>query len=309
MSLRVTTSLNPNLKFSYEPFLFYKPEFLNQIKSPDFSSFYLEDDTAAEILAEIHFVCFENQAFSLPKASFGSLRFSSNIKPESLDFLIAHVESEFVREGITEVKIRNYPAAYEPKGADIVQGMLLQKGYRTEFTDINYHIELDRNFTDNLRESERKRLSSLKNKGFRSERWEKPDLDLVYEILLENRKSAGYPMTLDKEPFKAMFRNLPDTYFVFRSVFNDELVAVSVCVYISNDILYNFYLGEKPEFRKYSPVVGLLESMVSYGKKYKYKILDLGIATDKGMLNEGLARFKQNMGGIASDKIMFSKSL
>lgn len=309
MSLRVTSSFNPEWQFRYEPFLFYKPEFLKQIESSAISSFYLEKVAEEELLAEIHFVRKENHAFSLPNASFGSLRFSTDTDAENLNFLMAHVESELVREGIKEVRIRNYPAAYDPIGADFVKEILLQKGYRKEFADINYHIELDQNFTDNLKQSERKRLTSLRNKGISAELWGNPDLDLVYEILLENRMAGGYPMTLEKEPFKSMFRNLQDTYIVFRSVFNDQVTAVSVCVRISNDILYNFYLGEKPEFRKYSPVVGLVESMVSYGRKNKYKILDLGIATDKGVLNEGLARFKQNLGGIASEKIMFSKLL
>lgn len=309
MPLRVNKEVSENARFTYKPFLFYQPLFLKQLKTSGLLSFYLESSTSGVILAEIHFVKSEDVAYSLPKGSFGSFAFSEDLDAEDLHFFVKNIEEQLLKSAIKQIAIRNFPVAYDSPAADKIKRVLTQCGYQQQYNDLNFHVDLIKDFAEGLKESESKRLNSLRNKGIWSEWWGNPDLDMTYNILLDSRKSRNYPMTMERQSFKEMFENLPGVYSVFRSVFEGQIIAIGVGVKISDHIYYNFYLGEVPEFRKYSPVVGLVECMAKYAKNKKYQLLDLGIATDKGVLNEGLARFKQNLGGIESDKIMFTKSL
>ena len=86
----------------------------------------------------------------------------------------------------------------------------------------------------------------------------------------------------------------------------DMLIAVGVTIKINQDILYTFYLADNQQYLKYSPTIYLLSGIYEYCQQENIKLLDLGIATDKGILNEGLARFKRSLGGKLSQKKTYS---
>jgi lipid II:glycine glycyltransferase (peptidoglycan interpeptide bridge formation enzyme) len=70
----------------------------------------------------------------------------------------------------------------------------------------------------------------------------------------------------------------------------------------SDKTLYNFYPADSEAWLAYSPMVLLLEFVASWAKERGFEVFDLGIATDNGVRNEGLIRFKQNIGGIETLK-------
>jgi lipid II:glycine glycyltransferase (peptidoglycan interpeptide bridge formation enzyme) len=75
-----------------------------------------------------------------------------------------------------------------------------------------------------------------------------------------------------------------------------------VTIRINENILYTFYLADNEKYLKDSPTTFLLSGIYQYCQQQKIKFLDLGIATEKGVLNEGLARFKQSLGAKISKK-------
>lgn len=293
----------------YDPFIFNKAEYHGLWKAQRALSFYLLDKASLNIYAEIHFVLEDGVLISLPKASFGSFQFSDDITDQWLAWFLDQIEQELRELTIDRVLIRAYPDAYAPVNASRQSRLLKEHGYHRAYTDTSFHIDLTKDFAGGLKESEFARLRSLKNKGFMAELWERPDPEEVYRLLLSSRKARGYPMTMAPDDFARVFDRSPSIYKVFRVTSGDCMVAAGVTVHVNDRILYSFYVGESPGYRKYSPVVGLIASMARYGLERGYSLFDLGIATDKGALNEGLARFKINMGGIPSDKPMFEKKL
>ena len=88
-----------------------------------------------------------------------------------------------------------------------------------------------------------------------------------------------------------------------------QIIAVGVTIKINEEIAYTFYLADDEQYLRESPTIFLLSGIYDYFQAKNYKILDLGITTNQGILNEGLAYFKGSLGGILSLKKTYSKTL
>lgn len=304
-------TLNPS-KFparQYDPFFFFEDRFLNQDSDAQRASFFLVKQKTATAVAEIHFGLSGDVAFSPLTGSFGSLQ--TNRSPEIALFheFLKFVLDKLVGFGAKKICIKSFPLIYDPVTAEIVMHLLSFQRFQLVFGDLTYYLDVRNSFSLHLQQSEHARLRAALNMGMIAEKWADPDLDECYDVLKRCRDRKNYPMTLSEVAFKKMFQRFPDIYSIFRVRKESRTLAVAVMVKISSEVLYNFYIGEEPEFRKHSPNVLLLSEVVNYARLQGFRIVDLGIGTDQGIPNFGLMRFKQNMGGIASLKPVFEKEL
>jgi len=81
-----------------------------------------------------------------------------------------------------------------------------------------------------------------------------------------------------------------------------KLASLTVTAEIDAQTLYNFYPADSSAYLPYSPTVLLLAYIANWAKTRNFTTFDLGIATEKGQRNEGLMRFKKNMGAIESKR-------
>lgn len=299
--------IDSSIQTDYDRYVFNEPAFLNQENDASIQSFFLFDTDRQKLKAEIHFIVKDQIAYSPWRASFGSYQFAADVNESDLLNFHHQTEKALLDLQVKKILIRNYPQAYATKQAMLVEKLLVSQNYFELYADSNYHLSVNGIFEENLRQSEKTRLRLLSQKGFSAMYWANPDLEELYQVLLQNRIAQGYTMSLNFEKFQAMFTTLPGTYYAFRTVYNQNTIAAAVCVRINNEIFYNFYIGELPEYRKFSPVVGLLKHIYDFALENNYRILDLGIASVEGKINPGLARFKKNMGGEKSGKGMFEK--
>jgi len=106
---------------------------------------------------------------------------------------------------------------------------------------------------------------------------------------------------------EAMFKLFPGNYLLFGVFDKNKLIATSVCIKVNDKILYCFYIGDALAFRPHSPITSLINGIYEYCQTNDFKMLDLGISTDKGILNKGLYAFKQTFGSFDSYKLTFLK--
>jgi lipid II:glycine glycyltransferase (peptidoglycan interpeptide bridge formation enzyme) len=76
---------------------------------------------------------------------------------------------------------------------------------------------------------------------------------------------------------------------------------------VSSKVLYYYLPADSPKYLEFSPAILIIKSMYEYSQKHCFEILDLGISTYLGERNEGLIRFKKNLGGMESEKNTFIK--
>ena len=83
---------------------------------------------------------------------------------------------------------------------------------------------------------------------------------------------------------------------------NDKLIAAAISVRVSKEILYNFYHADEFTYRSSSPMVMLIKEIYEYCQRNKIQILDLGISTKNGLINQGLFNFKKSLGCSVTEK-------
>jgi lipid II:glycine glycyltransferase (peptidoglycan interpeptide bridge formation enzyme) len=71
--------------------------------------------------------------------------------------------------------------------------------------------------------------------------------------------------------------------------------------------LYTFYTVNLAEGEILNPLYLLHQQLYNYCQENNIALLDLGIATDKGVENVGLINFKKQLGAIPTKKITWIK--
>lgn len=117
-----------------------------------------------------------------------------------------------------------------------------------------------------------------------------------YNLLAASRRRRGVTLSLDRDQFILNLKRHPDRYHCFSAFIGERLVGVAYTVEISDDVTYVLYWGDSLEGRTYSVTASLFlevrEHAVALGKTF----LDLGKSSVQGVLDNGLARFKENLG-------------
>jgi hypothetical protein len=121
-------------------------------------------------------------------------------------------------------------------------------------------------------------------------------------MIASNRSLKGYPLTMSKENLKRLIISFPDQYLLVGTFIDNQLCACSVTIKLSKTVLYQFYWAHFPEFDDKSPLVYHNYWLACKGKEWGMKIMDFGVSTDKGIINRGLFRFKQELGAIPTKK-------
>lgn len=180
---------------------------------------------------------------------------------------------------------------------------LINNGFVIKYTELNFHIELSNFNISMIHKSALRRLKKCELAGFIFEEWQNPSIEFCYQFITKARFRKGFPMSMSLEKFIEMFIVYSDRYFVFRILnTQNETIALSVVVKINEEILYNFYPADDENYLHFSPSVMLHLGIIEYAKSNNYLFFDLGIATDKGIRNEGLITFKKHLGAIEGFK-------
>lgn len=293
----------------FDPFFFNREDFLSQQACGGRMDLGWLHEKKQALIAQVSFFSESSTAFSPCKGSFGGFNIASGIKPEDLIEFIKKCEDRLRQSGITELSIRQFPDCYAPGEAALLAYCLDYCGFRRSVTELNYHLDLHNGFSSHLRESEPARIKAAEKAGFTFHQEEQSSAGEIYELLKLSRESQGYPVTMASAAFNDMFVQFPEQYQIFTLKISAERIAFAIVVKINSGISYCFYLGEKPEYRKHSPVAYLIWKIAEEARKDGVRMLDLGIGTDRGKPNFGLLAFKQNMGAEASLKVSWKKEL
>lgn len=275
---------------AYVPSLFALPAYLGQV-SENIHVFSIQKEGKLEGVAP--FFLHDKVAYNPPRATFGGW-YGNALSTEVQASFWAWTMEKLRTQGAKTIYLK-LPPDYKPLPA--------LTGYTTQMVDLNYHLTLAEDFVGKLHESERRRLKKAGKAGFIASHWENPPLQIVYDFIAEARKRKGFPITLTFSAFEAMFALFGAYYNVFqvRSA-SDDLACLTVTVRIDDHVLYNFYPADAEAYLAYSPMVLLLEYVYSWAGRQGFEVFDLGIATAEGIRNEGLIRFKKNLGAIETEK-------
>ena len=172
----------------------------------------------------------------------------------------------------------------------------------TEINDMNQHVVVaDWNFGC-LSKGNKKKFRQAIEANLIFQRASLADISKCYEILLNNRSSLGVKVSMSEDEIYASLSKFPDHYKMFFAKVHENIVAMCLTVDIAPTVRYVLYWADNLDFRNISPVVFLFERLMARCIHEGIEILDLGISSVNGEVNEGLLAFKHNLGALVSQK-------
>jgi len=265
-------------------------------------TFYWENTDNQIIEARFSIIIQDEIAYSPLRATFGGIEFSEEITAENLcDFLRQSISNLPVKSII----INSYPEGYlRESQIQKLENCLLKLDFETSIIEHNYEISItQKSFYETINSTRSKQLlrKSIK-KGYSFQEETNPDLSKIHAFIAHSRERKNRPMTMNLQQFEKHVTLFPKNFQIFSVTDSMRMIAVGVTIRINEEITYTFYLADDEDYLKDSPTIFLLSGIYEYFQGENVKILDLGIATAKGILNEGLAKFKRAVGGRLSLK-------
>jgi hypothetical protein len=309
------TPAAPRLPLAFEPFLFLTPahQALQQHGCPVLA-FFLEDEGAGSTVAQFYVVRdFGGQglARSPGQASFGGVQLAPGLPTGAVHLLLDAVEAALRQHQQTQLEICSYASCYDPAGASTLAEALGERGYLVTLSEINYYLDLGRDYAAHLTYNERHCLSKCQRAGFVLEQEPPYLLPLAYDFMAACRRERGQTLSLPLERVQALFKAFPRQHLLL-SVREPggEWAAVLIAIRASSRVFYDFYLASPLHFNKLSPTVQLLGGLHAFAQANEAAIVDLGTSTlPSGEPNKSLLDFKRHLGGIASPRLTWQKKL
>ena len=241
-------------------------------------------------------------ATSLPSAPYAGI-LTSPIKghnEEMIDAMLALLK----KKNIKNVVIKQRPDFLIPH-TDTLHKSLVDFGFEVT-TDTNHHVQLSELESIQIHSMQKRRIKKCEREGFT---FKKESLDQsleVYDFLVQCRSQQNLEINIERKKFFEVTCALPEHYELY-SVKNDqgELVAATVVVIVNNKVVYNYLPGFDRTYHDFSPLAFLSHNLYSVLSQRQFEHFDLGVSSVNGVIQTGLAQFKERMGGIVGLKYTY----
>lgn len=129
------------------------------------------------------------------------------------------------------------------------------------------------------------------------------DLNL-YQFIYHCYHEKSYELSISFQRLCSLVEQFPDRYFAVGVMNNEQLIAATVVVRASSQLLYNFLPASLSSCKSVSPIVLLYQYLYRYCQRNSIGYLDLGVSLDgEGKEKDSLLAFKKRMGGHTSEKL------
>jgi len=129
--------------------------------------------------------------------------------------------------------------------------------------------------------------------------------ELAYNVIKINREEMGNPLNISKNHMEDLLNMNSLTCRCFGVMKEDFFIATAIIFDVTDEISQVIYWGDISSYRNIKPMALLTTEIFDYYKKIGKKYLDIGISSEDGIINAGLADFKKSIGCSNNIKITF----
>lgn len=274
------------------------------------SEFHLVQTAKKKIVASIYFCLADGIAASPASAPFGSFELSESVSAEHLYGFIGFVELRLKEKGAKQIRIKNYPEAYNSRLHNLVTVLLFNHRYRIDNAELGACLVVDNiRLQSKIDQWERRKLRQANKAGLSFRTLSVDEFDEVYDFISACREERGQSLSMTKAQLKKVVKKLPKEFYLFGVYERNELIAASISIRVSGDVVYNFYSAHTKSSDHLSPVVLLISNLYDWAYHHKFKLVDLGTSALGGIPNFSLIDFKLRMGATPAMKLTFEKKL
>lgn len=285
-----------------ELFLYFNSDHL-KLHKVDITIYCIGDPNTRGILFPIHIDGIV--ALSPFKGHFGGIQVIGDWSQEEIKDFVSKVKSILHDKGVRTFELKQSAECYSINSGRI-NNALISLGFKAKTIERNYHIDVtEQRFEEKIHHSERRKLNKCYSSGFGMQVLGSHGLKESYELINTARQEKNTPMSLSYQALVDLMSVFPNDHFVFNAFDKEHLIATIICIRNHQNVLYSFLPAHLSSYNQHSPLVILYEFIYDYCFKNGIGVLDLGIASDNGIDNEGLMRFKKNLSAIEGEKVTY----
>jgi hypothetical protein len=274
-------------------------------------SFYILNDRDFTIEGHLHFYLKDDVAKSSTQSPFGGIEFSDIIDNKTAFHFIEFVCEKLKSNGVKNLMIINPPYGYDPSRQALIETFLLNLGFTVSTSEVCSIIipTTEKPFSEILHPRKKRKLTQTLLAGLEFKVLDKNFLDDIYQFIATHRSEKNYQLSISVEHLKKSVDGLGDVYKFFGVFDGDKLVAASVAVLVSKNILYHFISDHVRKVGDAKPVLFLMNGIYDYCITNNIRLLDLGTSAKESQPNFKLIKFKSEIGGQTTHKFTFTKDL
>ncbi len=231
-------------------------------------------------------------------------------EPQSIEYMEEAVGLivDYADEKHMTLRVILPPMVYDESQLSKWVSVFSRAGFRSEI-ELNYHFSLSRfpKYTSFIDRSARKNLNRSLKENFSLVHLDSADRDSVaraYDVIRINREEHGYPLRMTFEQVWQTVDKVVHADFFVLTHDSDDVAAAQI-FHVAPKIAQVIYWGDKRQYSSLRPMNYLAYALFEYYYKQGFKILDIGPATENGIPNYGLCKFKENIGCEATLKYSF----
>ena len=281
--------------------LFFQPEHLHWQSNKQAIGFAWQDYDHPQYQALAYFWLENQQATSPLAASFGGFDFDNQLSDKQVFAFVEEVFCWLKTQHIHAVQIVQAPVCYQVHHARLQK--ILASFSTNIISETNQHLIISGTpFINTLNSAAKRRLTKCEKEDFVLENIPQK-LHEQYDFIQKARSAKEIPLSISRTRFLSLFETFPESFIPFTLYHNHQIIATcTAVVVVPHQILYYFLPASSIAYNAFSPSILLIKHLYEYAQANHFHILDLGISSVNGILNENLFRFKKNLGAITTIK-------
>ncbi|KJJ85882.1 hypothetical protein OMAG_000246 [Candidatus Omnitrophus magneticus] len=234
-------------------------------------------------------------------ASIGGFVFQPGLRIKTIMEIIKLLQEYSKDNKINTADIKLGPIPYMKIPDTVQQFSLLSSGFNLACSWVSYLVPLspESDIVTELFSSNKKYEFNYGEKlGATAKETDISEIDSFYEILMETEARLGGKPTHTKEELIDLYNRLPGKIRIFMGYCEGRPASGVLIFMLNKKTAYTFYICGKTELKKYHPQLVTLGFLMKKLALEGVSHLDLGPTSfDNMQLNEGLAHFKEDLGG------------
>lgn len=310
-SFQLQNTLNAKIEVCYEPYVYNQPSFLRTNNDFEQYHFYWVNVEQHEAHAHVAYSIVDNIAYSPHKLPFGGIEVSRELSEDNITEFLREVEQALKASGITDIRLHQAPSAYFDRAT--VSKSLLKEGYKVIQHRVFHFIAVNESsLFDRMHKMEQRKIKKCIDAGAEFKELKKSKKVQAFEWI-DRFRTLGYkPPSMTWTDLTDVNKRNPKMYKVFGVFMDGHMLAATVVVIVNKKIAYHFMPASHVEFqqyRKFSPMVFLVENLYKWCRENSIVTLDLGTSYVEMKMKTSLAQFKENIGGEPSEALSWQKTL
>ena len=239
---------------------------------------------------------YDQNAVSLPSCPYAGVVLLCEIDFQDFSYWISNEIVDLGQKGVRSLVLKQPPAGPFPSQSENIRQMLLDAGFYEMEKEINHHIDLTVGKVK-LHSMQKRKISKCERLKcfFQEEGLE--SYEILHRFIAKCREQQGLQINISLEKFVKTIKTLAPNYrfFSVRDV-SGELMAATVTVRVSDDVVYNYLPAFDRNYIALSPMALLYHKLTELLRNEGIRFFDLGISSINSQIQKGLSDFKERMG-------------